>query len=58
MAIERVASQSPGSMLIAPRWGLKPQEIHRRLKAYMTANGFRQGDLCPQPTSPKQPSVD
>ena len=58
MAIERVASQSPGSMLIAPRWGLKPQEIHRRLKAYMAANGYRQGELCLQPTSPKQPSVD
>ena len=45
IAVERFVSQSPASLLIAPRWGLKNYEftnlLHRRLSALQA----RQGDL-------------
>lgn len=44
IVIERIVSTSPGSHLLAPRWGLKANEVARRLQAYMNDNGYRQGD--------------
>lgn len=44
IVIERLVSTSPGSHLLAPCWGLKANEVVRRLQAYMNGNGYRQGD--------------
>lgn len=44
IVIERVASTSPAKQLIAPHWGLKANEIVRRLQTYMQKNGISQGD--------------
>lgn len=46
IAIERLASQSPGELLVAPRWGIKPHELARRLTAYMNAQGYWQGKMA------------
>ena len=35
IAIERFVSESPGSMLISPRWGLKPQQFNAMLRQYL-----------------------
>lgn len=46
IALERFVSQSPGRMLIAPRWGLKHQEFVERLKKRMRERGAFQGRLA------------
>ncbi len=46
MVVERFVSQSPGSLLIAPKWGLKNHEFTDRLVNYMKQNGFYQGQLA------------
>ena len=43
--IDRFTSQSPGNLLIAPKWEVKNYVFTAKLIAYMTSNGFRQGDL-------------
>ncbi|MCR4852582.1 MAG: TIGR01212 family radical SAM protein [Prevotella sp.] len=44
LALERFVSQCPSEMLIAPRWGLKPQEFNKLLESYMGENRMKQGD--------------
>lgn len=43
IAIERFTSQSPGDMLISPRWGLKNYEFVHRLERLLAEKGIRQG---------------
>ena len=43
IAIERFTSQSPGDMLIAPRWGLKNYEFAHLLNRRLAALGITQG---------------
>ena len=43
LVLERFVSQSPASMLVAPRWGLKNHEFADRLNHYLSAHGIRQG---------------
>lgn len=35
IAIERLVSESPGHMLLSPRWGLKPQEITAMVDSFL-----------------------
>jgi hypothetical protein len=46
IAIERFTSQSPGDMLIAPRWGLKNYEYMHLLQHRLSASGITQGCRC------------
>ncbi len=46
IAIERFTSQSPGDMLISPRWGLKNYEFVHRLDRRLAESGIRQGMMC------------
>lgn len=34
--LERFAAQSPSTLVLAPRWGLKPQEVQRMVESYLT----------------------
>ena len=43
IAIERFVSQSPAAELIAPRWGVKNDEVLRRIEAELSRRGSRQG---------------
>lgn len=43
IAIERFTSQSPGDMLISPRWGLKNHEFVHKLERMLKARGITQG---------------
>ena len=43
IAIDRLVSQSPKDMLIAPNWHIKPFEFNQKLRKYMEENGMRQG---------------
>lgn len=43
LVLDRFVSQSPASMLVAPRWGLKNHEFTDRLNHYLCAHGIRQG---------------
>ncbi len=45
MVLDRFVSQTPRRLLLAPHWGLKNHEFTQMLINYMTANGYRQGDL-------------
>ncbi len=45
IAIERFTSQSPGDMLISPRWGLKNHEFVHKLERLLNARGIIQGCL-------------
>lgn len=47
LAVERLVAESPASQLIAPRWGIKPDEFMRALTAYMKQNGRSQGSDLP-----------
>ncbi len=40
IVIERFVSETPPSLLIAPRWGVKPQEITRLVNEKLNAIGF------------------
>jgi len=44
IVIERVASQSPKNLLIAPDWGLKNYQLTNLLINYMKEKGIKQGD--------------
>lgn len=43
VAVERFVSQSPATELIAPRWGVKNDEVLRRIEAELMRRGSRQG---------------
>lgn len=43
VAVERFTSQTPGNMLMAPRWGLKNDEVARLVVPEMQKRGTRQG---------------
>ena len=43
LVLERFVSQSPASMLIAPKWGLKNYEFTNLLHNYLKENDIRQG---------------
>ena len=43
IAIDRLVSQSPKGMLIAPNWHVKPFEFNQILCKYMKENGMEQG---------------
>lgn len=45
VAIERFTAQSPGDMLISPRWGLKNHEFVHRLVKRLREKGITQGCL-------------
>ena len=45
IALERFVSQSPGRLLVAPRWGLKPHVFAERLRNRMRERGTFQGRL-------------
>lgn len=45
LAIERFVSQIPLSMMIAPRWNIKPHEFRHRLVTFMQENGMFQGQI-------------
>ncbi len=47
IAVERFISQSPESLLIAPRWGLKNYEFVNLLNLKMRQSGIRQGEKAP-----------
>ena len=47
LVLERFVSQSPASMLIAPKWGLKNYEFTNLLHNYLKENDIRQGSLHP-----------
>lgn len=47
VAVERFVSQSPSSVLIAPRWGVKPDEVVRRVADTLLVRGTSQGFYCP-----------
>lgn len=43
IAVERFVSQSPSTELIAPRWGVKNDEVLRRIEDELVRRGSRQG---------------
>ena len=43
IAIERLVSQSPSEMLIAPRWGVKPDAFQLFFEKHLTEKGLLQG---------------
>lgn len=43
IAVERFVSQSPAAELIAPRWGVKNDEVLRRIEAELIRRGSSQG---------------
>lgn len=43
VAVERFVSQSPATELIAPRWGVKNDEVLRRIEAELMRRGSGQG---------------
>lgn len=45
IVVERFVSQSPDTLLIAPRWGLKNHEFSARLLRRMRERGAYQGRL-------------
>lgn len=49
MVVDRFVSQSPSSLLIAPRWGLKNYQFTNLLVNYMEQRGMRQGVALPRP---------
>lgn len=51
LVLERFVSQSPDTLLIAPRWGLKNYEFTHRLNRYLTEHNIRQGDRIPPQTT-------
>ncbi len=46
IAVERFVSQSPASLLIAPRWGVKPDEVVRLVCSTLAERRTHQGILC------------
>ena len=52
IAIERFASQSPASRLIAPRWGIKNYELTARIIRSMKQRNAWQGELWETPAQP------
>lgn len=46
IAIERFVSQSPESLLISPKWGLKNYEFTNLLNNYIRNNEIKQGSLA------------
>ena len=52
IAIERFASQSPASLLIAPRWGIKNYELTARIIRSMKQRNAWQGELWETPAQP------
>ena len=43
IAVERFVSESRGSMLVSPKWGIKPQEFNRKLFTHMQEHSIFQG---------------
>lgn len=43
IAIERLVSQSPSELLIAPRWGMKPEAFQLLFEKYLIDNNLFQG---------------
>ena len=43
IVLERFVSQTPKHLLVAPHWGIKPQEFNERLVEYMQNNQIWQG---------------
>ena len=43
IAVERLVSQSPSELLIAPRWGMKPEAFQLCFEKHLTENGLFQG---------------
>jgi len=43
IAIERLVSQSPSDLLIAPRWGVKPDAFQKLFENYLVEKGIWQG---------------
>ena len=43
IAVERLVSQSPSELLIAPRWGMKPEAFQSHFEKHLTDNGLFQG---------------
>ncbi len=41
IAIDRFVSESPSSMLIAPKWGVKPAEFQKLLLSHLSQNKYR-----------------
>ena len=46
VSLERFVSEMPFRDVIAPKWGLKPDEVQRRVVMELQARGVRQGDSC------------
>ncbi len=53
IAIERFASQSPASLLIAPRWGIKNYELTARIIRRMKQRNAWQGQLYDRQAQPE-----
>lgn len=45
LTLERFVSQSPASMLLAPKWGLKNHEFTHKLLKYMQEHNIKQGSI-------------
>lgn len=46
VALGRFVSEMPFSEVVAPKWGLKPNEVQRRVVMELQARGVRQGVSC------------
>lgn len=46
VALDRFVSEMPFTEVIAPKWGLKPDEVQRRVVMELQARGVRQGASC------------
>lgn len=46
IVLDRFVSQSPGKMLLAPKWGLKNHEFTALLNRYLEKEEIHQGDKC------------
>lgn len=52
IVLERFVSQTPPHLLVAPNWGVKPQEFNERLIKYMYEKNVWQGKMNDRPISP------
>ena len=45
IAIERFVSESPGALLMSPKWGIKPAQFHSLLHQYLEKHHIFQGKM-------------
>ena len=45
IAIERFVSESPGALLLSPKWGIKPAQFHSLLHQYLENHHIFQGKM-------------